>query len=802
MPPHDPTEAAEALFVRDLLTRGREVGYRLELEPSRRLAFVSAGVAALLGYSPDELLADPGLAARVMPIDERRLLDASHGPRPAGAAPVRWISQAGHEVWVELDELAERGGDGRLVAVRGLARDATARVQAEARLRESEAFARSVSAALGTGLVLHGAAGEVREANPAAERLLGLSQDELRGRTPWSPELRATRADGSPLPVSEHPVLAALRTGEPQREVVLGLLRPGGERVWLTCNVEPVRRDGEERPHAAIAALADADGGRPAAQGPSRAEERLRQALAAAGQIEWEWDIARDVLTWGHGFWSLIGRRPEELGTSMAGWDRFTHPDDRPRSRKSLRECVEGLAPLYAAELRLSRGGGEWAWVRARGRVTERDAQGRAAVMVGTVADVTEVRDLQQKVLAATRLASVGTLAAGVAHEVNNPLGWIKTNLATAAGLAARPGGAPGDELRTLVEEMAQGAGRIEGVVKSLRSLGRPEAAEGTRPVDVRAEVAAAVQMVRNRLLQSALLEVQLPEGLPPVQAGTSELGRVFVNLLVNAAQAIPEGQAEQNRIVVAARAQDGEVLVEVSDTGTGIPPEVQDRLFEAFFTTKPVGQGLGLGLPIAASIVERAGGRIEVESAVGRGSTFRVRLPVATPEALAQAAALPPPPLPEPPPAPPGPPPPPARPSRPPPAPAPERGPRLKVLMVDDEPLILRSMQRWLARSHDVTALSSAREALRRIDEGERWDAILSDLSMPEMGGIDFRAALEQRDPAWTGRFGIMSGGAFDDRTAVFMAAHEEIPTVPKPASLDRLLEVIGQLAKGPPVV
>ncbi|HEY7723747.1 MAG TPA: ATP-binding protein, partial [Anaeromyxobacteraceae bacterium] len=226
------------------------------------------------------------------------------------------------------------------------------------------------------------------------------------------------------------------------------------------------------------------------------------------------------------------------------------------------------------------------------------------------------------------------------------------------------------------------------------------------------------------------------------------------VNLLLNAAQAIPEGRAGENEVRVTARSANGEIVAEVSDTGCGIPPENFPRIFDPFFTTKPAGLGTGLGLSITHGIVSGLGGSIEVESASGRGTTFRVRLPV-----HGQPAQVP---------APAG-------------APPAAAARRARVLVVDDELLVGRAVARVLGGEHEVQAVTSPAEALRRAARGESWDIVLCDLMMPEMDGAEFGARLAEVAPALAGRIVYMTGGAFTDQIREFLE-HDRHPHVEKP--------------------
>jgi CheY-like chemotaxis protein len=221
----------------------------------------------------------------------------------------------------------------------------------------------------------------------------------------------------------------------------------------------------------------------------------------------------------------------------------------------------------------------------------------------------------------------------------------------------------------------------------------------------------------------------------PPVDVNEARLGQVFLNLLVNAAQALPEGQAERNEIRVTTQLDAGWVVVEISDTGMGIAPESLGRVFEAFFTTKAVGSGTGLGLAICQRIVTDLGGQLTVTSQLGQGTCFRVVLPVATRDDPEIAAA----PLHE--------------------APAARRG---KILVVDDEEMVLRAVKRSLARDHDVEVVLTGAEALALCAGGRRFDLVLCDLMMPVMTGMDLYRELSRVVPQQAARMIFLTGGAF----------------------------------------
>ncbi|HET9597832.1 MAG TPA: ATP-binding protein [Anaeromyxobacteraceae bacterium] len=255
-----------------------------------------------------------------------------------------------------------------------------------------------------------------------------------------------------------------------------------------------------------------------------------------------------------------------------------------------------------------------------------------------------ELEVAQQRLALADRLASIGTMAAGVAHEINNPLSYVLANVGYLAGELAGPDplDRQRDDLLRAARDAGEGAARVRGIVQGLRSFARAPQGD-QRPVDLVPELGAAVAMCRHDVELRARFETRIPSTLPLVAAREHELEQLFVNLLVNAVQALPPDRAHaENRVCISARAEGAAgVVVEVEDNGVGIAPEVLPRVFDPFFTTKPVGQGTGLGLSICHGIARRSGGTIEVESTPGEGARFRVVLPAAAaPEALSGAAA------------------------------------------------------------------------------------------------------------------------------------------------------------------
>jgi signal transduction histidine kinase len=450
---------------------------------------------------------------------------------------------------------------------------------------------------------------------------------------------------------------------------------------------------------------------------------------------------------------------------------------DRATRVTDLGERLQQVArgePLEQLELYLRHqlyAGGRYLNVTAR---PLRDASGIAHGAVAVFHDTSAQRAAQEQLMISDRLASLGMLAAGVAHEINNPLAAVLANLSLAQGeLGSGPGLPAEDTLSTLLADAHDAAERVRQIVRDLRVFSR---ADEPRPVavDIAKVLDASIRMSRHQHRGRATLVTDYAAGACVV-GNESRLGQVFLNLIVNAAQAIPEGQPEQNRIDVRTRVEpDREVAVEISDTGSGMTAETRQQLFTPFFTTKSAGVGTGLGLAICQRIVHALGGRIEVDSEPGQGSTFRVVLPAARPAAAEPAGTV-------------------SAAAGGAPAPVPAASParRARVLVIDDEPLIGAAVAAILGTEHDVESTTDAAEALARIDAGEQFDVILCDLLMPGMGGIAFEAELRRRDPELAGRLLFLTGGASSDETRDFIQAAGD-RVVDKPFDAASLLAAV----------
>jgi len=249
-------------------------------------------------------------------------------------------------------------------------------------------------------------------------------------------------------------------------------------------------------------------------------------------------------------------------------------------------------------------------------------------------------KQLENHLQHADRMAMLGMLSASVAHEVGGPLTYLLGNIELMRVKLERDAYSKDDFLEHLAEA-ATGAERIARIVRDMRQMARKDDHQTLREIDVKDVVQGSVKMASAEIRKRAELEVELGP-VPGVVASETRLAQVFLNLLINAAQAIPEGNTQGQKVrVVTGTGQNGEAVISVSDTGSGIDDEVKKKLFTPFFTTKPKGQGTGLGLSICAQLVHAYGGQIEVDSEVGRGTTFKVTLPSRGQAPLKQAVTV-----------------------------------------------------------------------------------------------------------------------------------------------------------------
>lgn len=346
-----------------------------------------------------------------------------------------------------------------------------------------------------------------------------------------------------------------------------------------------------------------------------------------------------------------------------------------------------------------------------------------------TLLDITERRLAERRLRVSDRLASLGRLAAGVAHEINNPLTWVTLNLERAL---------EEDAPREAIERALEGVDRVASIVRDLGAFARVDDAD-PEPFDVRVAVEHAVAIARAQIQVRAALDVRVAD-VPLAFGHASRAVQILLNLLLNAAQAIPAGQRDANRITIDASPGDGCVVIAVRDTGIGMEPQTLEHAFDPFFTTKMPGEGTGLGLAISHALASAMDGTLEIESAVGEGTVVRLTIPVASGPRRVDGPVTPP-------------------------LDAPIRA---RVLVCDDEPEIAGILT-WALAPHQVDAVASGREAIERLAQGA-YDAVVCDLMMPEVTGMALHAHLVEHHPELVDRALFITGGAYTEEARAFL--------------------------------
>ena len=482
----------------------------------------------------------------------------------------------------------------------------------------------------------------------------------------------------------------------------------------------------------------------------------LEQAMIGSGMSSWEADARQRQVTFSPVWLERFGYRDETSSRDWTWWASIIHPDDVAPTRAAFQDYITGKAPAFCVEYRMRTADGRWVWVLSSGRVTTRDPEGKPLQVVGICVDVTERKALDERLVASERLVALGRLAAGVGHEINNPLTYITLNLAVLERelAAVARGNADLARIGSLVEQIRDGTERVAAIVRDLKSLSQRADIE-TADVDVNSIVERCLQIADHQIRHRARVVRDL-RPIARVRANEGRMMQMLLNLIVNACQAVPAGDADHHWIRVATSTAPGSVVIEVEDNGVGIAPGDLANIFDPFFTTKATEAGTGLGLAISRDIAAGIGGEIAVASVEGKGTTFRVVLPASTTaEARPQAA--------------------------------PRLAANTRVLVIDDEPSLGPAVAAALEDCH-VVAETSARAALERLATGETFDHILCDVMMPAVSGIDFY----QRLPAeLRPRVVFISGGTFSERAREFL---DGLPNrwLDKPFTVEQLLAVL----------
>lgn len=548
--------------------------------------------------------------------------------------------------------------------------------------------------------------------------------------------------------------------------------------------VQALRRSLQDAQVKKEEALREAEKSKQAERALRQSEERFQLVMDATQDGIWDWDVLAERDNYfSPGYYMMLGYTPGEFPMNSQAWSELIHPEDREMVLRMNQDCIEGRCEDFKTVYRMRGKDGQWHWILGRGKAVVRDETGRALRLVGSHVDISEAKQaeeerqrLLEQLLQAQKMEAVGNLAGGVAHDFNNLLqaigGHVQLMLARTS-----PDEPDHDRLRTICRAVERGGQLVQRLLLFGRKV-QPQ----HRPVDLNQEAREASQILERSILRMVTIELRLANELWPVNADPVQIEQVFINLGVNAADAMPDG----GRLTIATEnvelGQGGlpecpdippgrYVLLTVADTGIGMSADVLERIYEPFFTTKEVGKGTGLGLSSVYGIVQSHGGCILCESEVGQGTVFRIYLPALKEgTALAQPAAS-------------------TQPLDQIPA-----GDREIILVVDDEAdLRDLTVEALYGFGYDSLVASSGQEALDIYAAHKgRISLVLLDLNMPKMSGQHCLRELLRMDPGV--KVLVVSGNAVSSKIDKILR-DGAVGFLAKPYQLEELLTKIREM-------
>ena len=450
-----------------------------------------------------------------------------------------------------------------------------------------------------------------------------------------------------------------IETGIAEYNVAFNIEGSDGNVVYLMVSKVPLR-DSAGKISGIAGVMVDITPVAVAHQNLVHLQLRYDLALAGSGVGVWDWTRSTRSTYLSACWKELLGYTDAEVNNSLGAWIELVHPADRPGTLATVRNYLRGRCESLAFEQRLRHKDGSYRSFMVRGRATERKSGSIADRIVGTIADITDLKRDEAAAASTRRLEAIGQLAAGIAHEINTPCQFVGDNLRFLSDGFRDLGGII-DSIRTqttvdsalgplevaallesgdyqflseecpkALQQSVDGVERITKIVRAMKELAHP--GEDLVATDLNRVITTAVVVATSAWRYVADVETDLDPNLPTVMATASELHQVILNLVVNAAHAITaaaEGGATGKGVIrISTRHDSTAVELRVADTGSGIPEEIRARIFDPFFTTKPLGKGTGQGLAIVQKVIEKHQGSIEVTSEVGTGTTFRILLP------------------------------------------------------------------------------------------------------------------------------------------------------------------------------
>jgi two-component system, cell cycle sensor histidine kinase and response regulator CckA len=567
---------------------------------------------------------------------------------------------------------------------------------------------------------------------------------------------------------------SVLDTGRPvlQREVHgTTPAQPGVERDWLVSYC-PLRVG--DKVVAVNVVVIEVTERRRAQEALQMSEERLRIALEGNSEGVWDWDIRKGPAVFSDGYARMLGYEPDEFAKDYDSWRALVHPDDIGRVDRAHSEHIYENKK-FRVELRMRKKNGDWCWILSRGTVVERDREGHALRMIGTHMDITEQKlaeeekvRLQEQLLQAQKLESVGRLAGGIAHDFNNMLSVINGY----GDLLLREL-VQDDPHREIISEIRAVGRRAANLTRQLLAFSRKQIIH-PQPLIIDAIIHDMQHMIARLLGEDVKVKMLLNASDAAVFIDPGQLDQILMNLVVNARDAMPGG----GTLTVETKKQDIDepgrteasprswIEITVSDTGMGMDEFTRDHLFEPYFTTKEIGKGSGLGLSTIHGIIAQSGGSVQVESAPGAGTTFRIFLPkmegpIFPPKTIEETTNL--------------------------------FGTETVLVVEDDAEVRKYTVAALKAYGYRALTAANAQNALMVPErKRERIDLVLTDVVMPGMSGRDLAAILAQR---WPSLKVLYMSGYSSEIIAHHNILEEGLTLVEKPFSPEQLAQKVREV-------
>jgi two-component system, cell cycle sensor histidine kinase and response regulator CckA len=718
------------------------------LDADRRVTSWNPGAETILGYTEEAIRGQSGEV--IFTAEDRAAgqpqLEWATALREGHADDERWhVRRDGSRFWATGVMMRLREASGAAPGCLKIMRDLTAVHQAEAARRQAEERFRLLAQSVRDyAIFLLDPQGRVTHWNEGAARIKGYTEGEILGQHCsifYPPQAVAAG-------VPERQLREAVADGRSQEEN--WRVRKGGERFWGDELVVPLRDEGSGRLLGFAKICRDLSERKAAEDELQRREARFRSLVENASDLITVLDAAGRVRFQSPSVERVLGHAPAELlGHRALDW---VHPEDAARARAALRRVRRRPPATTPVECRFRHRNGTWVTLQSVGREFPMEDDGQLLVIHSR--DVTSQKQLEAQLRQSQKMEAIGQLAGGVAHDFNNLLSVIFGHCERLT--RALP---PQNALSDSVAEIWRASERAASLTRKLLAFSRRQVLE-PKVVDLNALVSEAKTLLERLIGEDVRLVTALRPELPPVRVDLSQIDQVILNLAVNARDAMPQGGTlTLETHEVQADAADAEippggyVVLTVTDTGTGMTPEVQARVFEPFFTTKGEGKGTGLGLAVAHGIVEQSGGHLVVCSRPGIGTTFKVYLP-AVHEPVARAAES---------------------------APLlPVQGCETVLLAEDEDPV--RAITALILETLGYRVLQAASgEAALRMAEGcrEKIDLLITDVVMPGMSGRALADALLARDP---GLKVLFHSGYTDDAVVRRGVVQAEVAFLQKP--------------------